>query len=407
MGNISRKLFSIEEGEFHKIIRIFGIKFSIKDKKKIFRCLQNVKKISALTLETSIYFNNSKRVDNIEEIFSNNCVISRGLCENSKYLFNGNLQYLNKIYDLPKYAIVWGSGAHEEAADIALYSMQHNIPLIRAEDGFLRSADTWCNKTVDRKYTDGISFTFTDSVHYFDATCESKMERLLNDKSLIISDEQKQRARKCIDKIVETHLTKYNHQPVFEPKIGRDGVKKILVVDQSYGDFSISRGLASDKTFENMLQAAINENPDADIIVKTHPDAIAKGTLRPKGYYTGLKASGNIYTMTEAINPISLIQYVDKVYVCTTQLGFEALMCGKEVHTFGMPFYAGWGVTCDRQVCNRRTNKRTLEEIFYIAYIIYSYYVNPKTKKQCEIEEAIEYLLELREEYRKYLGAGK
>ena len=89
----------------------------------------------------------------------------------------------------------------------------------------------------------------------------------------------------------------------------------------------------------------------------------------------------------------------DKVYVCTTQFGFEALMCGKEVRVFGMPFYAGWGLTNDEQICERRTNARSLEEVFYIAYILYSHYVNPDTKKVCEIEEAMDYLLKLREEY--------
>ena len=74
-------------------------------------------------------------------------------------------------------------------------------------------------------------------------------------------------------------------------------------------------------------------------------------------------------------------------------------MIGKEVHTFGMPFYAGYGLTIDYQKCERRTNKRTLEEIFYITYINYSYYVNPEKEERCEIEEAIDYLIKLRREY--------
>jgi capsular polysaccharide export protein len=64
-----------------------------------------------------------------------------------------------------------------------------------------------------------------------------------------------------------------------------------------------------------------------------------------------------------------------------------------------MPFYAGWGLTHDRQQCERRTNKRSLEELFYITYIMYSFYVNPDTGKQCEIEEAMEWLLKERNIY--------
>ena len=33
---------------------------------------------------------------------------------------------------------------------------------------------------------------------------------------------------------------------------------------------------------------------------------------------------------------------------------------------------------------------------------MYSYYVNPNTNKVCEIEDAIDYLLKLREEYKTY-----
>ena len=282
-------------------------------------------------------------------------------------------------------------------ADILNYAMYLNKDVIFAGDSFLRSVDTKANKNAKPKYVKGISFTFDDLTPYFDATRPSRLELLLNDKNLVITDEQKRRARNCIDKILETHLTKYNHQPVYKPEIGRRGVKKVLVVDQSYGDMSILRGWGSDETFEKMLDCAIKENSDADIIVKTHPDAI--GSNVGTGYYTGLNPHGNIYTQTEPINPISLIKYADKVYVCSTQLGFEALMCGKEVRVFGMPFYAGWGLTKDEQKCDRRTNSRTLEEIFYIAYIMYSRYVNPERKCECEIEEAMDYLLKLRSEY--------
>lgn len=266
------------------------------------------------------------------------------------------------------------------------------------EDTFLRSAVNVFNlRNEDNpKYGYSVGYSLDDLTCYYDATRPSRIELMLNDKKLIISKEQKDRARKCINKIVETHLTKYNHQPIFTPKIGREGVKKILVIDQSFGDMSIARGWGSEEIFQKMLQTAINENPDADIIVKTHPDTMsgARG-----GYFTGLVPHDNVYTQTEAINPISLIKYVDKVYVCTTQFGFEALMCGKEVHVFGMPFYAGWGLTIDEQINPRRTNKRSLEEVFYIAYIMCSVWINPEMNLPFELEDAIDYLLKMREEY--------
>ena len=53
------------------------------------------------------------------------------------------------------------------------------------------------------------------------------------------------------------------------------------------------------------------------------------------------------------------------------QMGFEALMLGKPVFCFGMPFYAGWGITQDDIICPRRTRRRSMLEVFAAAYLIY------------------------------------
>ncbi|MDR3048307.1 MAG: capsule biosynthesis protein [Elusimicrobiota bacterium] len=291
--------------------------------------------------------------------------------------------------------VTMGIGFYEQQVDAMRLCQLNNIPLIICEDGFLRSATTFADRKADEKYYHGISFVFDNLSPYFDATRPSLLENMLNDKNLIINEEQVQTSRKLIDLIIEKKLSKYNHQPIYAPSIGKRN-KKVLVVDQSYGDAAIIKGNANDKTFADMLNSAIRENPDADIIIKTHPDTNCGFR---SGYFVNEKEHDNIYLMKEPINPISLIQYVDKIYVCTTQLGLEALMCGKEVHVFGMPFYAGWGLANERQTLKRRNNKRTLEEFFYITYILYSRYFNPDTRKPCEIEEAIEYLLKIRQEY--------
>lgn len=320
---------------------------------------------------------------------------------------DGNHNFLNILLNKPSWSeiikypledsvlLCWEIRPIQRYLRVLETAIKKDKTVLFVGDSFLRSINTFADKEALPCYQKGISFTFDDLTSYFDATRPSRMEMMLNDKNLILNKEQVKRSKQCIDYIVKNHLTKYNSQPIFTPDIGRKGVKKVLVVDQSYNDMSIIKGLGSEAIFDQMLKSAIAENPDADIIVKTHPDTIAGC----RGYYTSLTQHGNIYTQTEPINPISLIQYCDKVYVCTTQFGFEALMCDKEVHVFGMPFYAGWGLTHDRQKCERRTNKRSLEELFYIAYIMYSYYVNPEIGKQCEIEEAMDYLLKLRTEY--------
>lgn len=316
--------------------------------------------------------------------------------ENMRYLFP-HLKFETSLNDRNKldYYFAWGTKYYRENLQVFKDAIFYDRPLFVAEDGFLRSIDTWANQKASLSERMGISFVFDSVVPYYDARYVSFLESMLNDKNLIIKEKEKERARKCINKILDTHLTKYNHQPIFTPSIGRKGVKKVLVVDQSYGDMSIYKGLATNSTFDTMLQTAIKENPNADIIVKIHPDTIAGAG----GYYSNLKEENNIFIQKDPINPISLLKYVDKVYVCTSQLGFEALMCGKEVCVFGMPFYAGWGLTKDHQTLERRSNKRSLEELFFITYIMYSFYVNPIKKSSCEIEEAMDLLLNVRRDY--------
>ena len=296
-------------------------------------------------------------------------------------------------------AFAWGSGRIPANMAATGLAMKHNAPLFLCEDGWLRSADTWCNFGAPPKYRFGCSLIFDTRAFYYDATRQSTVERMLNDPTLAVSDAQKSEARRLIGRIVSNRLTKYNHQPVFALEAGRPGRRKILVVDQSYGDYAIKLGWADDSTFESMLKAAMDENPDADILVKTHPDTM---TGARKGYYDNLVEHDNVFRVTMSVNPYSLLDVVDKVYVCTTQLGFEALMAGKEVHVFGMPFYAGWGLTVDAQRNPRRTNRRSLEEVFYIFYVLYTHWTNPETGRPCTIDESIDYLLALREEYRVY-----
>lgn len=262
------------------------------------------------------------------------------------------------------------------------YAKRFGKAKIMIEDGFLRSIDLPIHE-------EGVSLLLDDVGIYYDARRPSRLENMLNSDQQL-SDEEIRRARRVINKIRETKVTKYNVAPLYKPEIGRENAKKVLVIDQAFQDASIPFGLADDASFPAMLEAALRENPDADIIVKTHPEA-SRGMR--KGYFTSLELNERIYPFTDLICPLSLIEYVDKVYCVTTQMGFEALMCGKPVTCFGVPFYSGWRLTDDRVACERRTKSRSLEEVFHFAYIAYSRYMNPATGKRCEVEEAIDYLV--------------
>ncbi|MBC2881601.1 capsular polysaccharide export protein, LipB/KpsS family, partial [Campylobacter jejuni] len=82
----------------------------------------------------------------------------------------------------------------------------------------------------------------------------------------------------------------------------------------------------------------------------------------------------------------------DEIHTITSTSGFDALLRAKKVFTYGMPFYAGWGLTKDKLECKRRMQKRSLEEVFYAAYILYSEYFNPYLNQKSNIFDTIQTL---------------
>ena len=60
----------------------------------------------------------------------------------------------------------------------------------------------------------------------------------------------------------------------------------------------------------------------------------------------------------------------------TSLVGFEALLRGLPVVTYGQPFYAGWGLTRDHAPLARRTRRLSLDELVAGALLRYPRYVN-------------------------------
>jgi capsular polysaccharide export protein len=85
---------------------------------------------------------------------------------------------------------------------------------------------------------------------------------------------------------------------------------------------------------------------------------------------------------------------VDEVHVNTSLAGFEALLRGRPVTTYGVPFYAGWGLTRDLgPVPARRTAQRTIDELVAAALVLYPRYLDPLTGLPCPAEIIVERLI--------------
>jgi capsular polysaccharide export protein len=280
--------------------------------------------------------------------------------------------------------VVLGWGLKHTANRARALADRKRLPYLALEDGFLRSVYPGVTGAPP------LSLVVDPVGMYYNSAAPSHLENLLNTFEFEGTD-LLTRARSAIEKIVAGRLSKYNHAPLLSRPLPGELEKKVLLVDQTLGDCSVTYGMADAATFERMLTAALEENPEADIIVKTHPDVVAG---KKRGYLCALNhPSPRVHILAEDLNPLSVIEKADRVYVVTSQMGFEALLAGKPVECFGMPFYAGWGLTRDRQSCPRRTRQRTLEELFAAAYILYPRYLDPETGEGGTIEKVIDHLL--------------
>lgn len=285
------------------------------------------------------------------------------------------------------------SGINYEAIRIA---KRDNCPIVLCESGPIGSITPHNAKSlpIEREVMSVISDMHA---YNYDSYHSSDLERYISTCSL--DSAALQRAKKNIAAIVENKISKYNHQPLEISEPGTPGRRKVLVVDQDVADTSVFLARGTKEAFDKMLADAISENPDADVLVKTHPIDII-GNKTTVGCYTGVSGK-NVVPITYPANPFTLMEYVDKVYVSSSAFGFEALMAGKEVHTYGIPWYAGWGLTKDYYICPRRNKRKSLEELFHCFYIWYCKWYNPISKRQCELEEVIETVKVLRDMYMK------
>ena len=264
-------------------------------------------------------------------------------------------------------------------------------PYVSFEDGFLRSVLPGGGQLPVSLLVDWTG------VHY-DATGPSDLETLITRAADCRARERARRAREGIELLKRLALSKYNAAPKWS-LAGIDRKRgarpRVLVVDQTQNDASIRYGLAERATFGAMLAAAQRENPEAEIWIKWHPEVVG-GAKR--GYLTQARGD-RIRHITAAVNPWELMRAVDRVYVVTSQMGFEAMLAGRPVSCFGAPFYAGWGLTEDRVPIPRRTARPSLEQLFAAVYFDYAGYACPYEGKKITFEQAVDRLAFFRDRF--------
>ena len=268
-------------------------------------------------------------------------------------------------------------------------AQKHHKSMCLLEDGFLRSVGLGTEPPY--------SIVVDTSGIYYDATSASDCESLIQQS---LSAEQVDRAQRLIALWREAGVSKYNHLPDY---MGDLPASYVLVADQTDGDASIRYGLASAESFKVMLETAIINHPESIVLVKIHPDVFAG---RKKGHFDleALRQHPRIKVLAEDVHPVSLIRQAQAIYTVTSQMGFEGLLWGKPVYTFGMPFYAGYGLTIDALEAPKRRDAVTIEQLVHAALIAYPRYIHPETSQRCEIEDLLVWMALQRQQRSRFIG---
>lgn len=283
--------------------------------------------------------------------------------------------------DGEKLSGVLGWGCKSNTSRAVIYAKDHGIPFLRLEDGFVRSVGLGVLNSSP------FSLVLDDQGIYYDASRPSRLETIFSTHAFSDDPHLLATSRDAIAYITRYNISKYNLYPDIRPDaVADNGRKKVLIVSQTAKDLSLCCGSGEEISNDEMIGSILEDYPDAEIYLKVHPDVLVG---KRKSSIDLHKYASHCTIISENINPVSLLKKMDVVCTKTSQMGFEALLLGKEVHCFGRPFYAGWGLTQDRLACPRRGRRLTIEALFAGAAILYTCYYNPCTGRKSDILDTL------------------
>ena len=293
-------------------------------------------------------------------------------------------------------AVFWASHLknHECLKFYRYYRKHPYVKFIFLEDAFIRSLGL------------GSDFFYPYSIAvdrigiYYNPAAPSTLELLIREiRKRPDYSELIERAKKLRKIIVDRHISKYYRcqERIFLSNVadlkahirnnetmGSYYEKIIFVPCQVDTDASVvTGGLGYDSL--SLLRELRKQYPEACIIAKVHPDVL-RGNRKNDSSISDYEKYANM-VFTSEFTSLECIEVAEEVHTISSYSGFEALMRGKKVVCYGMPFYAGYGLTEDVSYMKedpvaisthmrRFDSSLTVDDIWAAAAILYPKYYN-------------------------------
>ncbi|MDO4699736.1 MAG: capsular polysaccharide biosynthesis protein [Moraxella sp.] len=309
--------------------------------------------------------------------------------------------------------LVWGLSAKRRLAQTIshLQDVPHVPKILCMEDGFIRSNGLGASLLAP------LSVVVDDVGIYFDATAPSRLEQILTD--LLLDDAQRAQAKQLRALLLNKRVSKYNVgatdtnflQQLTQLKTARPNSKIRLVVGQVEDDASVQNCASQICTNAELLSRVRADFATDIVIYKPHPDVEA-GLRVGKVDECTLQQADLVARHVAMPDCLDVCQVVHTISSLT---GFEALVRGLDVVCYGVPFYAGFGLTDDVietqntlkiQALNRRARRNlpplTLNELIFGTLIAYPIYHLPHGAGLATAENVIDYLYNYQEDSEPY-----
>ena len=259
------------------------------------------------------------------------------------------------------------------------HSSDKQSTVLHIEDGFIRSNGLGSN------FYYPYSLVIDKTGIYYDPKNSCDLEKILYELANDLDNEEYlslfERANSLKELIIKNNISKYSvgnsnnsiakliitNQPLDNQSLNRfirdynEFIKKastnnnnstnekkiIFVPAQVDDDASIVLGGCGYSNI-SLLREVRKNNPNSFIIFKIHPDALS-GNRECEINIKEVLSLAN-YICTNELTNIDCINLCNEVHTISSLAGFEALIRNKKVYCYGMPFYAGYGLTVDISV---------------------------------------------------------
>lgn len=286
---------------------------------------------------------------------------------------------------ITKHSIMLAWGRKASAIKAEKVAKRCRLPILYVEDAFLRSVGQGFDSAPCGLVLDDLGI-------YYDAAMPSRLEQYIADE-LTVAEQAEADALPALWQ--QYRVSKYNNAQDYQLLVDQPYV---LLIDQTFNDASVHCGLASAESFSAMLSFARSKFSSYKLVIKTHPDVVAG---KKRGYLAALSVAElqGVQLVSEPIHVVTLLEHASAVLTVTSQVGFEALLWQKPVYVFGMPFYAGWGLTHDmqaaplrRQMLRQQATDLSVSRLAYAALIRYGRYVSADKQQPCSFYQLLQML---------------